>query len=110
MSTAALIGPAIQIKGQVTAREPLTIAGRVDGSVDVDGHPLTIAAGGHITANITAPEIVVGGEVNGQLDATVSITVRETAKIEGDMNAPKVSVADGAKYHGRVTTSERVRK
>jgi cytoskeletal protein CcmA (bactofilin family) len=104
MSTAALIGPAIQIKGQVTAREPLTIAGRVDGTVSVDGHSLTIVAGGHISANITAPEIVVGGEVNGDIDATVRITVRETARIEGDMNAPKVSVADGAKYRGRVRT------
>lgn len=110
MSIAALIGPAVQIKGQVTAREPLTIAGRVDGSVHVDGHPLTIAAGGQISANLTAPEIVVGGEVNGQIDATVRITVRETAKIEGDMSAPKVSVEDGAKYHGRVKTADRAAK
>lgn len=110
MTTAALIGPAVLIKGQVTAREPLTIAGRVDGSITVDGHPLTIAAGGKISANLAAPEIVVGGEVNGHLDATVRITVRDTATIEGDMTAPKVSLADGAKFHGRVRTADRVAK
>ena len=109
MSIAALIGPATRITGHVTAREPLTIAGRVDGPVNVEGHLLTIAAGGHISANISAPEIVVGGEVNGPLDATVRITVRETATIEGDRNAPHVSVEEGAKYHGRVNTADKVR-
>jgi len=107
MSTAALIGPAVQIKGQVTAKEPLTIAGRVDGSINVDGYPVTIAAGGQITANIAAPEIIVGGDVNGQLDASVRISVRETAHVEGNMTAPKVSVAEGARCHGKVQTAPR---
>ena len=105
MSAAALIGPAIRIKGQVTAREPLTIAGTVDGSIDVSGHPVTIAAGGRISANIVADEIVVGGDVKGQLDANVRIRVNETANVEGDMKAPKVSVADGAKFQGKVQTA-----
>ena len=45
--------------------------------------------------------------MNGHLDARVRITVRETANIEGDMTAPKVSVADGAKFQGKVQTGER---
>src|SRR5262245_46862599 len=102
MSATALIGPAIRIKGQVTAREPLTIAGSVDGSIAVEGHPVTIAAGGRISANIVADEIVVGGDVKGQLDANVRIRVNETATIEGNMTAPKVSVADGAQFTGKV--------
>ena len=107
MSAVALIGPAIRIKGQVTAREPLTIAGSVDGTIDVQGHPVTIAAGGRIQANIIANEIVVGGEVKGQLDASERIRVNETASIEGNMKAPKVSVADGAKFQGKVETAKK---
>jgi cytoskeletal protein CcmA (bactofilin family) len=107
MSAAALIGPAIRIKGQVTAREPLTIAGSVDGSIDVSGHAVTIAAGGQVSANITADEIVVGGDVKGQLDATARIRVNETATIQGDMKAPKVSVADGAQFQGKVQTAQK---
>ena len=107
MSAAALIGPAIRIKGQVTAKEPLTIAGTVDGSIAVEGHPVTIAAGGRISANIVADEIVVGGDVKGQLDANTRIRVHETANIEGNLTAPKVSLADGAKFHGKVQTSKK---
>jgi cytoskeletal protein CcmA (bactofilin family) len=107
MSTAAHIGSSIHIKGHVTAQEPLTIAGRVDGTIAVDGHSVTIAAGGQVHATIVAHEIVVGGEVHGQLDATSRIVVRETATVVGDMTAPNVSLADGAVVTGKVQTGER---
>jgi cytoskeletal protein CcmA (bactofilin family) len=107
MNTSAHIGSSIRIKGEVTASEPLTIAGHVDGSIAVDGHPLTIVAGGQVSASLVAHTIVVGGTVNGRLNAGAKIVVRETAVIEGDLIAPAVSLADGATVHGRVETAER---
>lgn len=107
MDTAAQIGASIRIKGEVTASEPLTIAGHVDGSIEVSGHPLTIVAGGRISATLLADTIVVAGAVTGLLHAGARIVVRETAVIEGDLTAPAVSVADGAAVHGRVETTAR---
>ena len=107
MDTPAHIGPSIRIKGEITASEPLTIAGIVDGSVEVQGHPLTIVAGGRVSATLVADTIVVGGSVNGRLNAGARIVVRDTATIEGDLSAPTVSLADGATVHGRVQTAER---
>jgi cytoskeletal protein CcmA (bactofilin family) len=46
MNATPHIGPTITIKGQVTSEEPLTIAGHVDGSVEVLGNTLTIVEGG----------------------------------------------------------------
>ena len=110
MSTTAHIGTSIIIKGQVTAKEPLTIAGRVDGTIQVEGHPLTILAGAQVTASaITAHEVIVGGNVVGKIDATGRIIVRETARIEGDLTAPSISVAEGAVLKGRIQTGERKR-
>jgi cytoskeletal protein CcmA (bactofilin family) len=110
MSTTAHIGTSVIIKGQVTSKEPLTIAGRVDGTIQVDGHPLTILAGAQvIAATIVAHEVVIGGNVTGQVDATGRIIVRETAKIEGDLTAPSISVAEGAVLKGRIQTTERKR-
>ena len=108
MSTTAHIGTSIYIKGQITAKEPLTIAGRVEGTIQVDGHPLTIAAGAQVTATtIVAHEIVIGGNVTGQIDATGRIVVRETARIEGDLTTPHICVAEGAVLKGRIQTTER---
>jgi cytoskeletal protein CcmA (bactofilin family) len=107
MDTAAHIGPSIQIRGEVTACEPLTVAGRVDGSIVVDGHVLTIAASGQVSATLSADTVDVGGTVAGAVSAGARIIVRETARIEGDLTAPAVSLAAGAQVQGRVRTAER---
>lgn len=107
MDSIAVIGPSIRIKGEVTAREPLTIAGHVDGTIDVDGHALTVDASGRIHANVKAHTIVISGTVSGRLDAGARIVVRETATIEGELTAPAVSLADGATVHGKVETAAR---
>jgi cytoskeletal protein CcmA (bactofilin family) len=110
MNGTAHIGPTISVKGEVTSQEPLTIAGHVEGSVEVVGHALTIAEGGKATASLLAATIVVSGAVQGSLCANDKIVVSETAVIEGDLAAPAVSVADGAEVRGRIDTGDRKAK
>ncbi len=107
MDAIATIGPSIHIKGEVTANEPLTIAGKVDGTIAVDGHALTVDAAGRVQATVTAHTIFIGGTVNGRFNAGSRIVVRETAVVEGDLHAPTVSLADGATLHGKVETATR---
>ena len=104
------VGPTISIKGEVISQEPLTIAGHVDGSVEVVGHALTIAEGGKATATLLANTIVVSGAVKGSLCANDRIVVGETAVVEGDLAAPAVRVADGAVVEGRIDTGDRKAK
>ena len=110
MNGTAHIGPTISIKGEVTSAEPLTIAGHVDGSVEVVGYVLTILESGRATASLLANTIVVSGAVHGSLRANEKIVVGETAVIEGDLAAPALSLADGAKVQGRIDTGDRQAK
>jgi cytoskeletal protein CcmA (bactofilin family) len=89
------------------SEEPLTIAGHVDGSVEVVGHALTIVDGGRVTATLLASTIVISGAVHGSLCANDKIVVSETAVINGDLTAPALSVADGAQVHGRIDAAGR---
>lgn len=107
MNGTSHIGPTISIKGEVTSREPLIIAGRVDGSVEVVDQILTIAESGKASATLLAATIVVSGTVQGSLGANDKIVVSETAVIEGDLSAPGIRVADGAVVRGRIDTGER---
>jgi cytoskeletal protein CcmA (bactofilin family) len=107
MNSTAQIGPSIQIKGKVTAEEPLTIAGQVVGSVEVIGHPLTVTEAARVTADIIAHTILIDGFVSGSLCADARIVVGQAATVEGELSAPAVSVADGALLTGRVQTAER---
>lgn len=97
----AQIGPSIHIKGDIAAQEPLTIAGHVTGTIDVSGHALTLTEAARVTAEVIAHTIVIGGNVRGRLNADGRIVVMHTASVEADLEAPTVSVADGAHVKGR---------
>lgn len=105
MQTAAHIGETIVIKGEVTAHEDVTIAGRVEGSIRIDGHALTIAPGASVLADVHADDVIVGGEFTGTLTADRRIEFGATASAQGDFEAPAIRVVDGAGVTGRVETT-----
>ena len=101
MGTVAHIGPSISIKGEVRAQEPLTIAGRVDGTIDVSGHPLTVTESATVEADIMAHTIVIAGTVDGHLSAEERIVVQQTATLNGEVSAPALTVHEGATVQGK---------
>ena len=107
MNGVAHIGPSIHIKGQVSAQEPLTIAGHVVGSIDLTGHQLFVTDSGQIAADIVAHTIVIGGNVHGKVLADGRVIVNKTATVAGDISAPAVTVDDGALLHGRLDIAGR---
>jgi cytoskeletal protein CcmA (bactofilin family) len=102
MQNGAHIGPSLVIKGEISAREPLSISGRVDGTIAVEGHSVTVETGAHVAADITAAGIVVAGAVKGSLSAETRIQLRAGAEVEGDLSAPRIAVEDGAFVRGKV--------
>ena len=104
------IGKSIRLKGDVVAREPFVIAGRVEGTIEVDQHTLTIAAEASVIAAITAESMVIEGTVQGDLAAISRIAIQSTAKVEGECSAPIVSIADGAMVQGKIETTQRKAK
>jgi cytoskeletal protein CcmA (bactofilin family) len=101
------IGQSITIKGEIVAREPFVIAGRVEGTIEVDGHTLTVAEGATVDATVSANAVVVQGNVKGDLSAASKIVIQPTARIEGELSAPTISIADGAIVQGKVETTHR---
>jgi cytoskeletal protein CcmA (bactofilin family) len=102
MQQGAHIGPTVVIKGEISSGEPLSIAGQVEGKIDVTGHPVTIEAGGRLLADITGASITVAGSVKGTLVADQRIELHSTAEVEGDLSAPALSIHDGAYVLGKV--------
>jgi cytoskeletal protein CcmA (bactofilin family) len=49
-----------------------------------------------------AKAIVVHGQVTGNLTAAEKIDIRESGSVEGDIVAPRVAIADGAKFRGSI--------
>jgi cytoskeletal protein CcmA (bactofilin family) len=96
------IGQSIQIKGELTGNEDLTIEGKVDGKVVLKDHNLTIGANGKLTAEIQAKTVMVLGEVVGNITADDKVEVAATGSMKGDIVAPRVVLADGARFKGSI--------
>ncbi len=59
-------GQSIVIKGDISGSEDLVIAGRVEGSITLNGRVLTLASGSHVVGEIEAGTVVVSGKVEGK--------------------------------------------
>jgi len=98
----AVIGASITIRGDVTGDEDLVIQGRVDGKVDLAQHNVTVGANGRIKANVLGRTVTVEGEVEGDLRADEHIAIRKSAKVRGNVAAPRVTIEDGATFQGSI--------
>ena len=103
------IGASIHITGEVTADEPLTIAGQITGTVSVAGQLVTIENGADVEGDVSAAEILIRGRIHGCQTASVRIVATETAVIDGKLSAPSVAVFDGASVSGSVEAEGRRR-
>lgn len=103
----AVIGPSITIDGEVTGSEDLTIDGHVTGSVDLEGHALTVGPEGEIEADITARVVTVAGQVVGDLTADDQVTLRGSARVEGDITSPGLELEEGSYFRGEVDMGAR---
>jgi cytoskeletal protein CcmA (bactofilin family) len=96
------IGQSIHIKGELTGNEDLTIEGKVEGKVFLKDHNLTVGANGKIVAEIQAKTVMILGEVTGNINADDKVEVAATGSMRGDIQAPRVVLADGGKFKGSI--------
>jgi cytoskeletal protein CcmA (bactofilin family) len=81
----------------------------VDGTLSVDS-VVSVGTGGQVRGEIRAKSITVAGQVIGNIIGVESVDIHASGKLEGDVKAPRVAVADGAYFKGRVEmTSEATR-
>ncbi len=102
------IGQSVQIKGELKGNEDLVIEGTVDGKIVVKDHSLTIGANGRITAEIHAKTVVVVGQVMGNVTADDKVEIATTGSVQGDIRAPRVAIADGARFKGSIDMERKV--
>lgn len=101
----ANIGKSIVIKGDLSGNEDLVIEGKVEGKVDLPNNRLTIGAGGQVQAQVHAKNVVVVGRVAGNVSAGERLEIQATGIVEGDVEAPRLVVAEGAVLNGSVKMS-----
>ena len=101
-SDMSVIGPSLVIKGELEAGEDLLIEGRVEGTVTHTAEKLLIGQRGSLKADIRARNVVIEGEVEGDVYGSDSVSIKETAKVRGNIFTPKISISEGAHFKGGI--------
>lgn len=98
----AVIGTSITVKGELTGDEDLVIQGKVEGSIHLKDHAVTIGRTGRVKADVHAKNIYVQGEVTGDLFGGDQVIVQRSGIVRGNITAPRVTLEDGAKLKGTI--------
>jgi len=96
------IGKSVVIKGELNGSEDLTVEGSVEGKIELKQHVLTIGPNGRIKAEVFAKAVIVLGEVGGNITASEKVDIRDKGKVDGNIVAPRVAIAEGAHFRGSV--------
>lgn len=98
----AKIGRTIVVRGELAGGEDLTIEGRVEGKISLEDHHLTVGETGQISAEVITKTATIIGRMEGNLIAKEKVEITESGSVTGDIKAPRVVVADGARLKGSV--------
>lgn len=102
-----LIGKGCELAGDFIAKDSARIDGKVDGNVTVTGS-LLVGAGGCINGNVTAVSVLIGGEVNGDVNATEKAELTDTAKVLGDITTKVIVIDENAIFQGKIDMNQAV--
>jgi cytoskeletal protein CcmA (bactofilin family) len=98
----ARLGASLHIKGEITGNEDLQIDGSVEGLVQLEDRKLTVGASARVTADIIAREILVYGNVKGNLRARDRIEIKKDGSVVGDLTTARIMIEDGAYFKGSI--------
>jgi cytoskeletal protein CcmA (bactofilin family) len=97
----SVIAADLTIEGKIAGSGDVRIAGRFKGDVQVDGN-FRIDAGARLEGQVRAAVVIVGGELQGNIDAAKQVDVLSTGIIVGDVKAASITVAAGSRMRGHV--------
>ena len=100
-SGAFRVGEKLSIKGEIVGEGDLELAGRFEGIVSVNGR-VFVGERAEVDADISASNIVVGGKVRGNLNATGRVEILPQGVLTGNLKSGSFAAADGALVKGEI--------
>jgi cytoskeletal protein CcmA (bactofilin family) len=97
-------GSSLVLKGELSAAEDLVLEGKVEGKISLPDHVLTIGLGAEVSAEILARVVVLHGKIGGNVTASERMEIKSSGRMQGDLVTPRVMMADGATFNGRLET------
>ena len=92
----SILGPEVEINGDVNVTGDLLIYGKVFGNINSQGM-VNSANGSLVKGNITAANASISGEVQGDLNVESKIILGQNSYLSGNLKAAIITIEEGAK-------------
>lgn len=102
LGAGTLIGRSLVIRGEVSGSEDLYVDGSIEGTVTLSAGRLTVGPNAKLKADVQAPEVIVMGELDGNLHVEGKVELRDKSTLRGDILAIRLAVEQGAVLRGHV--------
>ncbi len=96
------LGAGIHVEGKVFSDGDLQIDGTVDGPVSVEGKKLTVGPTAQLKSEIAAREVVVYGNVQGNVRAADRVEIRKDGSVNGNIITGRIMIEEGAHFKGKI--------
>lgn len=98
----ARIGKSVTIRGELSGSEDLYIDGEVQGSIDLQGHSLTLGPNGRVRANVRARTVVIHGKMDGNVHGSEKVELKSSGVLVGDITTKRIAIEEGGFLKGKV--------
>lgn len=94
-----LISAGTSVNGDIDSNSGFRIDGQLKGKMNIKGK-VVIGASGMITGDIFCQNLEVSGEVSGNIQAGELVSLKATAKVNGEIITSKLAIEPGAVFSG----------
>lgn len=102
-NSTTLISKDSEIVGDIRFSGDLEIQGTVRGNITAKtdkAATVRVVEGGHVEGEIHAPNIIINGEVNGDIYAAEHVELAAKANVSGNVNYTLIEMVKGAQVNG----------
>ena len=100
-----LLGAGSNYEGRLKFEGMVRLDCTFKGEIESNG-TLVLGPDASVEGNITVGTLVSSGAIRGRVDAGFQATLNKSSSLEGELNAPKLAVEEGAMLVGKVVMGD----
>ena len=98
--TTSLLSKKVKIEGNIQGDEDLRVEGHFKGTIKVIGD-FFVGQSGVVEADVEADNIVIQGQITGNVLARKQLEIQSSGQLLGDCQAKSIDIREGAIFEGR---------
>ena len=95
------IGKSLILDGELHGTDGLSVQGIIKGKIEI-ANAITVEKGAAIKADIKAKDVLISGQVKGNISASGNVHYMEDCTVIGNTSTARILIEDGASIKGSV--------